>query len=175
MTNPVQAAVEPLKSDAIARAEKEARAIVDRLAKQLADAGNDVAIVAPRPRTDIGRNGYLEMRSKRDMFNRIVRYRDKYRSFNGPQIADVCPELVERFVENSKRDAGLQYDAFVQKLVSKVGEATAAEIAGNHVWSRSTLTVTHPDGTTTRWRTQMIVNVSKLGLLFNQWPTRKVK
>ena len=34
---------------------------------------------------------------------------------------------------------------------------------------------THADGTTHQWRTEMIINVSKLGALFNQWPTRKLK
>jgi hypothetical protein len=30
-------------------------------------------------------------------------------------------------------------------------------------------------GTVERWKTQQIVNVSRLGKLFNQWPTRQLQ
>jgi hypothetical protein len=50
-----------------------------------------------------------------------------------------------------------------------------ASITGTHIWGHSVLTVTLPNGTVERWKTQQIVNQSKLGLLFNQWPSRKMK
>lgn len=84
-------------------------------------------------------------------------------------------ELVEKFIQAAKADAAAQYEAFVAKLQQKIGEVKNATLKGNHVWSYSILTVEKPDGTVEHWKTQMIINVSKLGKMFNQFPTRKVK
>jgi hypothetical protein len=83
--------------------------------------------------------------------------------------------MVERFITRAKEDAAAQYDSYVQKLIGKIGEVTAASLDGDHVWGFSYLTVTLPNGKKEVWKTQMIVNISKLGKLFNQFPTRKMK
>jgi hypothetical protein len=69
----------------------------------------------------------------------------------------------------------MQYTAFIQKLEGKVGAHTAAALDGSHVWGFSILTVTKADGTVEKWKTEQIINVSVLGKVFNQWPSRKVK
>lgn len=61
------------------------------------------------------------------------------------------------------------------KLIGKIGPVTSATIKGNHVWGHSVLTITNPDAVVEHWKTRQIVNVSKLGKLFNQWPTRKTE
>ena len=43
------------------------------------------------------------------------------------------------------------------------------------MWGYSVLTVTKEDGSVERWKTQQIMNISVLGLLFAQWPSRKMK
>ena len=93
---------------------------------------------------------------------------------NDPVPVKMDREEIARFIKNSKEEAAAQYDAFVAKLIRKIGVVETAELTGNHVWSYSYLNVTKADGTKESWKTQMIVNVSKLGKLFNQWPTRKV-
>ena len=43
------------------------------------------------------------------------------------------------------------------------------------MWSYSFLYVTTPSNGDQCWKTQQIINQSKLGKLFNQFPTRKIK
>jgi len=80
-----------------------------------------------------------------------------------------------RFIKSACENAAFQYDAFIAKLDKKIGEAVSAELSGNHVWSFSVLTVEKADGSIEHWKTQMIINFSKLGKMFNQFPTRKIK
>lgn len=61
------------------------------------------------------------------------------------------------------------------KLEMKIGEHLTATLEGNHVWGDSFITVEKANGENERWRTHTILNVSKLGLYFNQFPTRKIK
>jgi hypothetical protein len=65
---------------------------------------------------------------------------------------------------------------YASKLTAKVGEASNASLTvSSDVWGLSVLTVTKPDGSIKRWRTQVIVNCSVLGKNFNQFPTRLLK
>jgi hypothetical protein len=180
--NKIELAVMPLKEAAVARAEQEAREMVVRCTTKLAAANFDLSIVAPYPTSRLGYptsrlgvNEYHMAMGKRSMYLHIVKHVSGSRRHNDPEIVTICPESVERFIKNTKEDAAMQYDEFVSKLVAKIGKVTDASLFGNHVWSFSLLTVTKEDGTKEVWKTQMIVNVSKLGKLFNQWPTRKVK
>lgn len=176
--NPIEAAVAPLKIDAIARAEQEARNLVAHHARRLAECDGNAEILAPRPdsRTD-GRERYREKDRRRALLDSLTTLQNydvvKY-DWRAPEIRKIDDAKVEAFVEQAKRFAGQQYDAFVAKLVAKIGEVDDAVLNGNHVWSHSILTVRKGE-TLEHWKTQQIVNVSKLGTLFNQWPTRKVK
>lgn len=51
MPNPIEAAVAPLKADAIIRAEQEARKRIELVRTELEAAGNDLQICAPYPRS----------------------------------------------------------------------------------------------------------------------------
>jgi hypothetical protein len=92
-----------------------------------------------------------------------------------PGLASRIVGKVRRFIKQRMEWAAADYDAFVIKLVKKIGEVKKAELHGNHVWGYSTLIVTIPDGEVQAWKTQQIVNHSKLGKPFNQWPTRRMK
>lgn len=79
------------------------------------------------------------------------------------------------YAEREARASGDSYDAWVYKLVQKIGKpVTSADVAGDP-WTGSTISVTTNDGEQQTWRTQMILNTSKLGKVFNQFPTRKMK
>lgn len=179
MNNPIVKAVEPLKSDAVNRAEQEANKIVEKITKDLAENNNDMKIVAPYPKSFgpefRSREDYMLKLAKRKLYGSIVKYRNSSHRQNEPEIVDVYPPYVDKFVEHAKQDAAFQYNEFIHKLVKKIGDVTNATLTGNHVWGHSILTVTLVDGTQQKWKTQQIVNVSKLGKLFNQWPTRKQK
>jgi hypothetical protein len=69
------------------------------------------------------------------------------------------------------------FDAYAAKLAGKIGlPITSAELTGQ-LWNYSFLQVEVEEGGekgSQVWKTQMILNVSYLGKLFNQWPTRLV-
>ena len=98
-----------------------------------------------------------------------------YRLRGEPNLVKLSDEGCSRFIEQSAQDAALQYDAFICKLVSKVGEIVDASIEGDHVWGWSILTVTKADGSKENWKTQQIRNYSVYGTPYLQWPTRIVK
>ena len=79
------------------------------------------------------------------------------------------------YIARAIEAAVCSYDQWVSKLSAKVGEASKAELAiSSSVWGNSILTVTKQDGSV-RWKTQMIINCSVHGKVFNQWPTRLIK
>lgn len=175
MTTAVETAVAPLKIEAIARARKEAGELVERVLAKIEAAGWDVKIVAPYPNSwNSSRNAYLEGKRKYDQARAFVRHVASSRGMKDPEIVVRDDVKIAAFINACAEGAAAQYDAFVAKLVAKIGEHSAAELTGSHVWGYSILTVTTPNGIE-RWKTQQIVNMSKLGLLFNQWPSRKMK
>lgn len=174
--NPVEAAVAPLRADAVTNAEQYARKRIAAAAAALAAAGNDLQICAPYPNSrKLSTYDYQAAMTTYRFFHMICKSRQGSRRISEADFADVDAAMVERFVELSKSNAAAQYDAFVNKLVTKIGSVKSAVLQGNHVWSYSVLTVVTASGETQNWKTQTIVNVSKLGTLFNQWPTRLLK
>ena len=173
--NPIETAVSPLKAEAIARAEKRATQMIEQMVEQLKAVDYDLNKVAPIPNSGIGRPAYMAAQSKRNMFLCVFRSVHCSRRLDMPFTVALNEECAARFVAQAGENAAFEYDAFVAKLNAKIGEAETAHIVGNHVWSSSYLYVTKADGTKECWKTQMIINVSKLGKLFNQFPTRKVK
>jgi hypothetical protein len=173
--NKIEKAVLPLKTDAIARAAQDAGALVAARLAKLEAAGWDLNEVAPKPsaRND-SRESYLGKQRLRQAYEMIVgHYTDGWRDLAAPVYAD--EQKIGRFIELCKEGAAAQYDAFVAKLVTKIGPVTKANLNGNHVWACSILKVITESGETQNWKTQQIVNCSKLGTLFNQWPTRKTR
>ena len=113
--------------------------------------------------------------SKYKFFNNITEWREnQIVRPNSPCYAGVIDTKVEEYVADARKDAAAQYDSFIAKLNAKIGPATVARLEGNHVWSYSFLFVETASGSQC-WKTQMIINRSKLGKLFNQFPSRKVK
>lgn len=170
-------AVLPLRDVAMQRARDDARARIERMNVKLEEAGMDAKIVAPYPNASrMSRNDYLAAKA------RYSAYRSFNRSVKGslrldePELRTApIAEAVEKLVESAAEMAAASYDAFAAKLLAKVGEHTEATLEGNHVWGWSFLTVKTAAGEVQIWKTQQIGNISKLGLAFPQWPSRKVK
>jgi hypothetical protein len=177
MMNPIETAVLPLRTVAVERATFVAEDRIERMTKEIEAAGWDLDKVAPYPRTDIGRKAYQVAMAKRSMFRMVfsVAPTDRCRKMSEPFILEKNAAYEAKFVDDMARDAAAQYDMFVAKLNEKIGEVASAELFGNHVWDSSKLFVVKAVGSKECWKTQMIINVSKLGKLFNQFPTRKVK
>lgn len=168
---PVAKVVFPLKADAINSAEKWAHEEVAKMAATLEAAGWDLNVVAPRPSyndANYTRRARFSLITK-DKGDRVART-----GFEKVQIVEIDDKSVEHFVKIAMEDAGLEYDLFVLKLVSKVGAVDSAELDGSHVWSESILTV-RKGATVERWKTQQIANYSVYDKYFPQWPTRLMK
>jgi hypothetical protein len=179
MTDLIKTAVEPLRTLAIQAAAEVAQNMIARMVAEMETAGWDVNKAAPRPnsRTD-DRNTYLAKKAKHERFTSVFKYVQPVNPYvpHPPTIYTRDAARETQLIESFKAQANASFDAYVSKLVFKVGEVTAAEITeGRYVWGYSVLSVTKPDGSKENWKTQQIVNVSSLGKLFNQWPTRKVK
>jgi hypothetical protein len=176
--SPIEKAVRPLKKDAIARAKQMAEERIEYIRTELAAAGGDINKAAPYPSRSDGGIRFESKRMRYNEFHSVTMQDPAHRpsySSNQPSYKIMDDDKVTRFIQQRMEWAAEEYEAFVAKLVNKIGEVTKAKLYGNHVWGYSTLIVTMPDGEVQAWKTQQIVNYSKLGKPFNQWPTRRLK
>lgn len=177
---PIGLAVEPLRAEAIRYAGDQAKKFADKFLKKFEEAGSDAQTFCPYPCSiNCSREEYQNKLAKRSLLMSLTSpvKTDRYgsRRMNDPEPRVRSKELIETFVQNAELDAAMQYDMFVLKLVEKAGEHVKADLTGNHIWSESYLRVEDKDGNVTTWKTQTIINFSKYGKMFNQFPTRKVK
>lgn len=174
MTNsPIALAVKPRRDASIAYSIELARKYISRVEARLVANGMDLNTAFPRPNTNMSRKDYIAMKAAHDKAASLVRPLQSVRRDGEPLIVEMNQDRIARFIEIIKADAASQFDAYVRKLEKKVGQADSAEIDNAPLWDGSILTV-RVAGEVQRWKTQMILNVSSLGTLFNQWPTRKV-
>lgn len=180
MNTIIAAAVEPIRTLAVAEAKKQAEETIERLAKKMAENFWNLDAVAPRPNSlKDGRREYQTKKAVRaayeNIFTIVPRSSFTYEPHR-PVLLQRDSAREERFIKTCMEAANAQFDSYVAKLTAKVGEVVEAELtAGRHVWGFSVLSVKKPDGSREDWKTQQIMNVSVYGKLFNQWPTRKVK
>ena len=178
-TNLIAVAVEPLREAAMDRAAQKAKETLLDISFKLAAANGDRDAFAPFPKsTNESSKSWTEKKGWYTLVRTCTKtnWPSASKSSKDPDLAIMDFDVSFRFVENARKDASAQYDSFIAKLTEKVGAGVvSAELHGNHVWGYSILKVTKEDGSTENWKTQMIINVSKLGNLFNQFPTRKVK
>lgn len=181
---PIAHAVAPLKIQAVAAAEVRAKEWAEARLAELAAAGWDINKIAPAPQSwGMGREEYQAKSNRRKMYECITSFESKtyndqsFHKMDLPRIVKKDQKKIDRHIEISRDIAAGQYESFVYKMVGKVGDHTAAELEKDMggLWGYSHLLVTKADGTIERWKTQIIVNVSVYGKLFNQWPSRIVK
>lgn len=194
MTNPIKEAVEPRRAAALKHAEEHAAKFVEARRAELEAAGWDLNKVAPEPSSNQIRKTYMVAKNRRAMFSRLTvdanpkaenaveehRLSMLRRRNHAVDLVAFSEEGAARFILNAKEMADAEFSSYISKLTAKVAAASEspsvkAELDGGALWSYSYLTVERADGTKETWKTQMIINVSVLGTLFNQWPTRRVK
>lgn len=166
----IAAAVAPLKVMAHARATIEALRIVRKVAAKLEAAGWDREIAAPYPR-----NFDRAKLSRAKLVGSLTATASGTHRPGTPCIVTMNLAGISRFIQAAQDNAAAQFDSYVAKLDRKVGTVTEAKLTGANIWGHSMLRVVTEAGEAQNWKTQMILNVSKLGTLFNQFPTRKVK
>lgn len=163
---------------------------VDGILSNLAQHDNDADAAADYPTSNMGRVEYIR---------RVALHKDTLRwsdadttRVNGPRFVrngmwtqknfrkhksaeQIRAALMKQADEITKGD----FAAYASKLSQKIGkEIESAEIKGQ-LWSLSVLRVVIAEDfwtdTATQetqcWQTKMILNRSKLGKIFNQWPT----
>lgn len=171
--HPVAAAVEPLRNDAIQRAEEAAKKKIEKMKDKFqSDFQNNLKNIVP-----FKMSCYHPEYKQRSDFKKMIeslttRIADQHYSEN---VREFDKTKTDKFIELSKANADAKYTAYINKLIFKVGDCKSATLEGSHVWGSSFLTIEKEDGVQEIWKTQMIINCSKLGNLFNQFPTRKVK
>lgn len=175
LENPIVAAVMPLKEEAQKSARLYASDRVEALKALLEVNDWDLNKIAPYPSGRLSPHECSAVRLKRAEFTAIFLFDHSTKRLGKDALMKYDAGCAGRYIQMVFEAAGQQYDAFVAKLNKKIGVVTHARISGSHVWGYSFLFVTKPDGSTEVWKTQQITNVSKLGKIFNQWPSRKLK
>ena len=173
--NIIENLVAPLKKEAQKKAMDAMSIRIDQILSDLEDADWDINAYAPRPNYHDGDETYKKKSAKRSFVSKITKPTHNKYIVNGPDIVERNDEGIMRLLKEVEELAGIQYDQFVIKLVSKIGSIKSATMTGNHVWDYSLIVAEKEDGSIQKWKTQTIVNFSKNGLAFNQFPTRKVK
>lgn len=173
IVNPIAAVINPMRDEAVTRSEAAARKSLIEFAEALLN--TDLAVTAAYPKSNIGRAAYQKQQAVYSMSRRLLECAQKENFRDKTELAiSIRHDAIDRLVTQAGEDAAAQFDAYVFKLTEKVGECVSATVDGK-LWNYSVLTVTKADGTVERWKTQQILNVSVLGKLFNQWPTRLMK
>ena len=175
MKNLIEEALKPMKVEAMRNAEVEARRTIARVHGLLEESCWNLDVVAPFPKSTMDKASYRKALAKRSLFKSLTVAAQTSRSMTDPDFRKPSQELQHRFIVEAEQATAAEFDSFVTKLTAKIGECTSCQHSAGATWSFSILTITKPNGKVERWQTQQIINVSKLGKLFNQWPTRKLK
>lgn len=176
-------AVEPLRlaaiEDALAAAEKYITSVTEHLDAH----GGDFTTAYPYPSPHSSRREYsarMKIRTKAgSLVKTWVRDPAEYNVYGLEERLRqhhvvVDPNRVLTFFANTAVSVSVSFDAYIKKLRSKIGDVTKAScLSSADVWGQSYLTVSTPAGEEI-WKTQRVLNVSSLGQLFNQWPTRRL-
>jgi hypothetical protein len=163
-TSLVADVIRPLKEDAMRHAAEQAARDCDRAIAVLEAEG---WVLPEYPHGRMGRAEYRRAIEKRNWLSSVSKPWAK-------ELRAPCEEGIARVVAREREAAGFSFDAYIVKLVTKVGAVDSANVVGMFLWQGSTLTVVKGSATE-HWHTQQIINVSSLGKLFNQWPTRLLK
>ncbi|QBQ72096.1 hypothetical protein Milano_074 [Agrobacterium phage Milano] len=178
---PVGLCLHPMKIDACDAMEAKVRDATEKLLSKLAEHDGDIFKAFPynenwRTRTESDKGDerlHNHVRRLTTDTEELIEVREYHRR-NFKRVPN--PESIERFVQENRDIAAMNYDMFICKMVQKVGEGVvSATIEGSHIWGNSILTVVKESGKVERWHTQTIWNYSKYGLPFNQWPSRLKK
>ena len=183
----LEKAIEGLRAKAVDFALKNAKAYIAKLTNNLTLVGWDLNKIQPYVPHSLHRQrqvGYTTAKEEHEKARAIrTAYRvlfdltERYQSEEVPTfILKQSPESEARYLKMVERDANVEFDAYLFKMMRKLGAVTHAEVTEEYgIFQYSFLRVTLEDGTMQTWKTQQIINYSSLGNAYNQWPTRLMK
>jgi hypothetical protein len=176
LTDKVYQAVLPLKQRAIEKAEADTREYLAKAVSKLEKAGFDLNALAPYgDRKADDERTFDKKNARRAFYNSFTKGERK--GFGAAITYTVEADRIEKLVEDAKKDAAHQFEAYVAKLNHKINDEVLEAVLETRsgLWFESTLTVTTRNKGVQKWFTQIIVNFSKYDRAFNQFPTRLVK
>jgi hypothetical protein len=151
------------------RAAKYAGEQYDENVSALKKVGGELEKLAPRGKSNDTKSEYSSKTAKRQWFMRWTQADTKHEIFTG------TVGLRKKFVDEAEKGAEESYMAWVRKMTDKIGKTVQDAKMTGSPWTGSTLHVVTHDGEEQTWNNQMIINQSKYGTLFNQFPSRQVK
>lgn len=175
--NLIANAVQPLKKASVDAAIGRTIAFHKSIIEKLIQHGFNIDVAYPRPSHNMSRSTYQAAYDLRCAVESIVDFEKTTYRLDEIRIVKVSADKIIYELEQATLDAEASFDAYVEKLTEKVGsgviDAHMEYVKG--LWSNSNLTIYKADGIKEVWNTKCIVNRSKLGRFFNQFPTRKLK
>lgn len=171
--NPIAIAVRPMKEAAIKTAARYAKDYIKSVLEDLEAHGWDLNVCAPYPPyNEYGK----EAEFKRAKHNSYANLTECANNLKGPLLTKKSAAREKVYIDLCKKQAAATYEAYVAKLISKIGDVTKVEIEQVlDLWLLSVLRITKPDGAVQRWQTKMKWNCSKFGKVFAQYPTILLK
>ncbi len=170
---------------------------LDQLKKTLDAANGDINKTHPYPSSSQSRKSYVQAKNEYSFAHAVTEEPplgkapyDEWVSYGGgekfltrrqsymvgaPRYVQMKQSAYDSSEKNAIRDANVEVDSYICKLVGKIGkEKDICSVAyEGRLWFGSLLTVDCADEKQV-WKTKCILNVSVLGNVFNQWPTRRV-
>jgi hypothetical protein len=182
----VTAALAPTEAILAAEYDRQLNAQFSKFVAQLVADGMDAEKSYSYPSSSMGRERYMLQVAAHKYMQSHSKGVQCSRSFKDPDIRTVDENATRaKFTPAANKMAKMALEGYCAKLAAKL-DARAKEInvpvesvkyqGGLNPWGYSHVYVNHPTvcGAAQIWRTQMIINVSCLGKVFNQWPTRRV-
>lgn len=170
----IRLALQPHLEQLKIRGTETAQKHIDKALQELEEKGWDLNAVAPYPDAFNGCVDYHGELARHKLFVSLTESTSYVRARKSPDIRNRSPKKESKFIAEYIADLENQFEAYILKMENKIGEVKSAKLYGEALWGYSILEVENEQGVE-KWKTQMIINVSKLGKLFNQFPTRKMK
>lgn len=152
------------------------KARLNNMIKKLEENGWDLKLVAPYPSSLISSSvSYRFAVEIRNNYTQYFKAVQCSRKISDPEIVILRDDAFDRVISHATKNATESFDAYLYKLAGKIGEPVSSAVLNGNLWQHSFLKVTLLSGEAQTWKTQMILNSSVYGKLFNQFPTRLIK
>lgn len=167
---------------------------LERLKATLKAVNGDINKSHPYPSSNMSRKFYVQAKNEYEWAHRVtenpplgeapydemVDYgvrknlvrRQTYR-IGDPHYVQIKQSAYDTATKDAIKAADTSIDGYIWKLVGKIEKNINTAAYSGYLWDGSILNVDCGDEQQT-WKTKCILNVSCLGTVFNQWPTRRV-
>ena len=122
--------------------------------------------IAPEPHTRMSRGEYAAAKNYRMFILSLFDIENKL-------FLKKSLTKKNKYLSVLEEQARADYMAWISKMIEKIGKPVVSATATGNPWRDSRLLVNTNDGEEQIWHTQMIINTSKFGKLFNQFVTRR--